>query len=112
MNVESPGRPSAGRTPDPRPGHGGHERRVYVAVSYAPGVSVCGRMIVAPSRIRSRSRPSMLKRRRNANVGAFLVRLYDMSSKAQRGGEVEARGGRRDGFSESNSNWLRAQRGG
>ena len=65
-----------------------------MAVSYAPGVSVCGRMIVAPSRIRSRSRPSMLKRRRNANVGAFLVRLYEL--KAQRGGEVEARGGRRE----------------
>ena len=68
---------------------------VCMAVSYAPGVSVCGRMIVAPSRIRSRSRPSMLKRRRNANVGAFLVRLYEL--KAQRGGEVEARGGRGGG---------------
>ena len=66
---------------------------VCMAVSYAPGVSVCGRMIVAPSRIRSRSRPSMLKRRRNANVGAFLVRLYELKAEGTTGaGEVEARG--------------------
>ena len=91
MNVESPGRPApAGhRTRDPGIGMAATSDvcMLYGCISYAPGVSVCGRMIVAPSRIRSRSRPSMLERRRNANVGAFLVRLYELKAQ-ERGGEV------------------------